>query len=76
MTNEHKAGWNRLQRVSLYHAAKLYSESRHSRNPRQVGVPEVIKENVDILGHGTENDVKVRLMWYIEFYPNVFSASR
>ncbi len=76
MTHGHRAGWNRLQRVSLYHAATLYSDSRLSRNPRQVHVPEVIKENVDILGRGTENDVKARLMWYIAFYPNVFSASR
>jgi hypothetical protein len=75
MTSGHIAGWKRLQRVSLYHAAQLYSESRHARNPRYVGVPEVIRENVDILGRGTEEDVKYRLAWYVEFHPSVFSAS-
>jgi hypothetical protein len=75
MTPGHIAAWKRLQRVSLYHAAQLYSESRHSRNPRHVSVTEVIQENVGILGKGTEEDVKYRLMWYVQFFPSVFSAS-
>jgi hypothetical protein len=75
MTAGHKAGWSRLQRVSLYHAAKLYSESVHAKNPRHVSVPEVIKENVEILGKGTEEEVKARIHWYITFYPEIFSGS-
>ena len=75
MTHGHRAGWSRLQRVSLYHARELYCGSSHSKNPRRIGVPAVIRENVEILGRGSEEDVKARLMWYIAFYPDVFSGS-
>jgi len=80
MTNGHKAGWSRLQRISCYHATKLFTESRGfnrlTQRLKPIPVPEVIRENVEILGKGTEEDVKARIHWYITYYPDVFSESR
>ena len=76
MTPNHLAGWRRLQEISLYHATEIYCSRVHSRHPRSVSVPAIIKENVDILGRGTEEDVKYRIYWYLTFYPSVFDASR
>jgi hypothetical protein len=53
----------------------MYSDSVHSKNPRQIHVPEVIKANVDILGRGTEEEVKARIFWYVTFYPSIVNAS-
>lgn len=75
MTSGHRAGWSRLQRISLHHAREIYCGSPHSKNPRRIGVPAVIRENVDILGRGTEEEIKARIMWYLTFYPEVFSGS-
>ena len=84
MTCGHRLAWSRLQRISIYHAGLLYQSGsikrqycgRHrGQNLYQVSVPEVIRENVAILGRGTEEEVKYRLNWYVEFFPTVFSAS-
>jgi len=78
MTHGHIAAWRRLQRVSCDHAMALAGPKPFSSgrlNRRQIGVPEVIRENVDILGRGSEEEVKARLNWYVTFHPWIFGES-
>ncbi len=76
MTRGHKAGWNRLQRISCYHAAELFGKAPQFYNRhRQIGVPETIRENVEILGRGTEEDIKDRIWWYCTFHPAIVNAT-
>ena len=75
MTHGHKAGWSRLQRISIAHANAIGPQRCGTAYRRQIAVPDVIRENVDVLGRGSENDVKARLMWYLTFHPEMYSAS-
>jgi hypothetical protein len=75
MTSGHRAGWSRLQRISLHHASILPVRKCGTGYRRQIAVPEIIQDNVKILGRGTEEEIKARIMWYLEFYPSVFSGS-
>ena len=73
--------WDRLQALSCEHANRLYAAGRthcHTINRRYrlpaVFVPDVIKENVDILGRADDAEMKNRIFWYITFYPDIFDA--
>jgi hypothetical protein len=51
-----KSAWGRLQDVSCYHAFKIWEQTgkrKHSTRYFPIRVPEVIRENVEILGKGT-----------------------
>ncbi len=70
--------WQRLQALSCAHAAKIGPQyglpiNRRSRKPF-VNVPEVIRENVEILGSCDEESIKHRIHWYITFHPDIFDA--
>ena len=56
--------WLRLQHISCAHARQI-GKCGH----RQHHVPDVIQENVEILGKGTDEQVKARLLWYHSYYP-------
>lgn len=73
MTNGHKAAWQRLQRISCIHALALMPKK--FGRPRSIGVPQVIADNVAILGRGTEEEVKARNLWYLTFHPAIFKQS-
>lgn len=81
MTQGHAAGWRRLLAVSCAHAAELANIKPSLMggcgrlNRKQISVPEVIRGNVAILGRGTEEAIKARLMWYLTFHPAVCNVS-
>jgi hypothetical protein len=75
LTSGHAAGWRRLQRISCHHAAVIGPQRGWTVFHPCVYVPEVIRENVEILGRGTEEEIKARILWYVTFYPSIFSAS-
>jgi hypothetical protein len=83
MTTGHQASWTRLQKISCTHAAQLWQEMHkpesmgHKPNRHNPGcyVPNVIRENVEILGKGSEEDVKARVLWYITYYPSIFTSA-
>lgn len=61
--------WARLQAISCEHAARIGRIGM-----RQHHVPEVIKDNCEILGAGDEEAIKARVLWYITYHPEVFNA--
>lgn len=72
--------WSRLQALSCRHAAQIHRASygpvnnaHRSRYMSSIGVPEVIQENVGILGRGDEAELKNRVFWYIMFHPAIFN---
>ena len=72
--------WCRLQRVSCYHSTQLYKSSAYYlragvHRVGSIGVPEVIRENCDILGRGDETEIKNRLWWYCVYYPDIVNGS-
>jgi hypothetical protein len=60
--------WLRLQHVSCAHAASIGKVGMRQHHP-----PEVIIENCDILGRGTDTDVKARLHWYATYHPQFWA---
>ena len=67
--------WSRLQTLSCAHAMELWRNgiaTDWSRVTRRVSVPEVIRENVEILGRGDDEEIKARVLWYITFHPGIF----
>lgn len=72
MDKERRIGlaWVRLQALSCCHSRRLYQ----SRTNRWRGciVPAEIAENVDILGRGDEEELKARVLWYLDQEPAVF----
>jgi hypothetical protein len=47
---------------------------RYDRRGRRYGtsVPREIEENVEILGRGSEEEIKARVLWYVTFEPGIF----
>jgi len=67
--------WTRLQCLSCTHALQLWCDGATQRKYiRGVSVPEVIDENVKILGRGDEAEIKHRVHWYITFHPAIFDS--
>lgn len=50
----------------------LRSASGKAHRARRIGVPDVIRENVEILGRADEAELKNRAYWYITFHPAIF----
>jgi hypothetical protein len=68
------ACWHRLQALSCAHAIQLGPQYGFGRR-RQHTPPEVIRENCEILGNGSEEEIKHRVHWYITYYPGLFEAA-
>ena len=73
MTHGAQLAWARLQRISCHHARQMFAETYGVHQPRRIYPPEVINENVEILGRGDEEELKHRMLWYVTFYPQVFT---
>lgn len=69
-----KTYWSRLQALSCYHAADIYSKRTARYCRRGTSVPEDIAENCEILGRGDEEEIKARVLWYLDVFPKVFTA--
>jgi hypothetical protein len=69
------AAWQRLQALSCAHASKLYTGCSLMRGHRRVSVPEVIEENVEILGSSDEGRIKARVLWYMDTHPAIFDET-
>ncbi len=68
--------WQRLQVLSCAHSAKIGPQGGTwtRRGIINRAVPEVIRENVEILGSCDEESIKHRIHWYITFHPDIFDA--
>jgi hypothetical protein len=74
--------WNRLQALSCEHALRIYVAGRkgvpaHIRRGYcrpGTSVPGDIAENVDILGRGDDAELKARVLWYMDYFPDIFDA--
>ncbi len=66
--------WRRLQTLSCHHAAKIGPVYGGTHRRPCVHVPEVIRENVEILGSGDEERIKARVLWYMDMHPMIFDA--
>lgn len=69
------SAWSRLQALSIEHAKKLGAQIGGSYRHRQHFPQEVIRENVEILGRGDDEEIKNRIHWYITFHPEIFDAT-
>jgi hypothetical protein len=72
--------WRRLQHISCAHALVIgahKSSGRFDRRGRryEIAVPEVIRENCEILGRGSDVDVKYRLLWYATYHPKLWERA-
>jgi hypothetical protein len=66
-----KSAWSRLQALSCVHNAELYRAGK-TRRWRGVSVDPEIQTNVEILGRGVDDEIKARVLWYIDYEPAVF----
>jgi C-terminal processing protease CtpA/Prc len=71
----HEAGWVKLhhinQRIANHIGVQLSLTVK--RGKRQHIVPEVVAETCEILGRGTEEDIKNRIGWLRLYYPAQFN---
>ena len=74
MTKTNSA-WNRLQCLSCEHSLSLWrSGATRRKYSRGVEVSEDIRDNVEILGRGNDEEIKARVLWYLTFHPGLFDA--
>lgn len=71
MSDSCQMAWSRLQAISCCHANQI--GPRYNFGRKSISVPDVIKENCEILGRGDESEIKARVLWYVQFYPAVFT---
>lgn len=64
--------WTRLQQTSINHALSIGPR----KSWRQHVPPQDIRDNCDILGRGSEEEIKARLLWYLTYYPQHWVGSR
>lgn len=76
------AAWNRLQCLSCEHSVRIYVARKHGASASRAraycrtgtSVPHDIADNVDILGRGNEEEIKARVLWYVQFFPDIFNT--